>query len=280
VSDGLLSIGAFSRASLVSIKQLRAYHESGLLVPVDVDPSTGYRRYSVDQLTDAAIILRLRSLDLPLAAVREVLEARDPERTRAVLATHQRVMEERLTEVERIVASLQDEPAALVNTPVHLRDEKATTILYVEGSVAEADFPIWLGQAYAQLDRAVATSGSLPTGPAGACYPPAIVDDGPQAIQAFVPVDAGATIGEEARVAGVRAGGLPAATCAVIVHVGGYESVGATYRALGAWVSRHAEPHPDLPVREHYLNSPADTDDPARFRTEICWPIASAESHP
>lgn len=29
MTDGLLAIGAFSRASLVSAKQLRAYHEAG-----------------------------------------------------------------------------------------------------------------------------------------------------------------------------------------------------------------------------------------------------------
>lgn len=149
MTDGLLAIGAFSRASLVSAKQLRAYHEAGLLVPVEVDPQTGYRRYSVDQLTDAAIIVRLRALDLPLKAVREVREARDPERTRAILDAHQRVMQERLAEVERIVAALRDEPAAHANTPVHLREEKEVATFQLDGEVSEADFPIWLGQAYA-----------------------------------------------------------------------------------------------------------------------------------
>jgi DNA-binding transcriptional MerR regulator len=43
VSDGLLPIGLFSRASLLSVKALRAYHEAGILVPARVDPATGYR---------------------------------------------------------------------------------------------------------------------------------------------------------------------------------------------------------------------------------------------
>jgi DNA-binding transcriptional MerR regulator len=223
MTDGLLTIGAFSRASLVSAKQLRAYHDAGLLVPVEVDSDTGYRRYSVDQLTDAAIIVRLRALDLPLKAVREVLEARDPARTRAILDAHQRVMQDRLAEVERIVAS------------------------------------------------------QVPTGPSGALYPPTIDDDGPQPIRAYLPVGADAVLADQARVAGVHTGGLPAVTCAVIVHMGSYESIGDTYRALGAWVARHAEPHPELPVREQYLVSYAETDDPARFRTEICWPVIPAD---
>ena len=68
----LLRIGDFSRASSLSVKTLRAYHEAGLLEPAEVDPQTGYRSYSVAQLTDAAIIRRLRQLDLPLEAVKQV----------------------------------------------------------------------------------------------------------------------------------------------------------------------------------------------------------------
>ena len=35
---GTLPIGMFSRASSISIKALRAYHEAGILVPARVDP--------------------------------------------------------------------------------------------------------------------------------------------------------------------------------------------------------------------------------------------------
>ncbi len=84
--DDLLRIGPFSRASWLSIKALRAYHEAGLLVPAVVDPSNGYRSYTSAQLTDAVIIRRLRDLDVPLEAIGEVLRARDPEVTRKVLA--------------------------------------------------------------------------------------------------------------------------------------------------------------------------------------------------
>ena len=50
VSGGLLSIGAFSRASQLSIKTLRAYHEAGILVPARVDQHTGYRTFHASQL--------------------------------------------------------------------------------------------------------------------------------------------------------------------------------------------------------------------------------------
>jgi MerR family regulatory protein len=41
-----LAIGGFSRATHLSVKTLRYYHQIGLLAPADVAPETGYRRYA------------------------------------------------------------------------------------------------------------------------------------------------------------------------------------------------------------------------------------------
>ena len=47
-----LAIGDFSQATHLSIKTLRHYHRVGLLEPADVDPGTGHRRYTADQIAD------------------------------------------------------------------------------------------------------------------------------------------------------------------------------------------------------------------------------------
>jgi DNA-binding transcriptional MerR regulator len=268
---GFLAIGAFSRASLLSIKALRAYHESGLLVPARVDPRTGYRTYDVSQLTDAAVVRRLRDLDLPLGQVREVLVARDPAVTRRVLDAHAAVMRARLDDVTRIVAELQEgveRPTA--HTPVHVRRVPAVHALSVRGTVSEADFADFLGGAYAALHAVAATAGLVPSGPAGALYPPEIVGDGPEPCEAFVPVAAPAPLPEDR--GDVVLTEVPAATVAVIEHAGAYDAIDGTYRLLGAWVAAHARPAAER-VREIYVVSWGDTDDPARFRTEIHWPI-------
>jgi DNA-binding transcriptional MerR regulator len=117
--NGLLPIGAFSRASSISVRALRDYHESGLLVPVAVDSSTGYRSYTVDQLGDALAIVRLRALDVPLMSVQRIIQARDREVTRILLLEHEQVMRTRLAEAEQIVEALQrGVPAA--TTPPHI----------------------------------------------------------------------------------------------------------------------------------------------------------------
>ncbi len=48
-----LTIGDFSQITHLSVKTLRHYHEAGLLEPADVDPQSGYRYYSTDQVPTA-----------------------------------------------------------------------------------------------------------------------------------------------------------------------------------------------------------------------------------
>jgi DNA-binding transcriptional MerR regulator len=266
----------FSRASSLSIKTLRAYHEAGILVPAQVDPRTGYRSYNDDQLADAAIVVRLRALDLPLDKVRTVLEGRDPELTRRILADHQIAMQARLDDTERIVAELQSGIAPVTHTPVHVRFEPARHTLHLIGDVEEERFWGWLAEAFRRLSSFLGEAGVTAAGPSGALYDAEIVDDGPTHVEAFIPV--ADPIFVPARGAGdatgVSIGELPATAAAVLVHAGPYESIGDTYLALGAWVARHAE-HAGARIREWYLVGPADSTDEVAYRTEIAWPIKS-----
>lgn len=79
-----LGTGAMSRASGLSLKALRLYEANGLLLPAEVDPRTGYRRYGDAELERARSIQALRRAGLPLERVRDLLEA-PPERLRAEL---------------------------------------------------------------------------------------------------------------------------------------------------------------------------------------------------
>jgi effector-binding domain-containing protein len=115
-------------------------------------------------------------------------------------------------------------------------------------------------------------TGAAPAGPFGALYPPEVADDAVEQVEAFVPV--GAPVGLPDDRGPVRLGELPAARVAVLVHAGSYDSLGDTYRRLGAWVAHNAAPA-HLPVRELYLVSFDETDDLERFRTEVQWPLAA-----
>jgi DNA-binding transcriptional MerR regulator len=267
VTDPFLRIGPFSRASSISIKALRAYHEQGLLVPAAVDPSTGYRAYTADQLLDAAVLRRLRELDVPLRRIREVLEARDPSVTAQVLAEHTRAMQQRLDDTIRIIQQLQrglDEPA--LHTPVHVRDEPAHHALMIDGRVEPANFGTFLAEAFDRLRWVAARTGATVEDVPGALYAAEIPDE-IEAATAYLtiasPVDVPAG-------SGVRLGELPATTVAVAIHLGGYDDIGDTYRHLGRWVAANAAPR-EMPVRERYaVAAPAPE---YEWSTEIRWPV-------
>ena len=81
---GLLTIGAFAAASRLSPKALRLYDELGLLSPARVDPVTGYRLYSPDQLERARLVAWLRRLGMPLARIKAVCVLPPPAAAREV----------------------------------------------------------------------------------------------------------------------------------------------------------------------------------------------------
>jgi DNA-binding transcriptional MerR regulator len=86
--DGLLTIGQVARGSGLTVRALRHYDEIGLLRPVEVDPQTGYRHYSREQVEVARTIRQLRELDLPVESVQDYLHAADPAAARAILLAH------------------------------------------------------------------------------------------------------------------------------------------------------------------------------------------------
>lgn len=87
-----ISIGEFARRSRISVKALRLYDELGVLIPARVDPDTGYRYYDDAQLETARLVAMLRQLDLPLAAIRELL-ASDPVDAAQQISTYWREVE-------------------------------------------------------------------------------------------------------------------------------------------------------------------------------------------
>ncbi|MGW4350842.1 MerR family transcriptional regulator [Nocardia sp. NPDC004582] len=71
--SNLMSIGSFSSLSRISVRMLRHYDASGVLVPAWVDDATGYRRYAPAQLGAAARIRELRDVGFGVSAIGALL---------------------------------------------------------------------------------------------------------------------------------------------------------------------------------------------------------------
>ena len=72
----MLRIGDFSRLAGASVKALRLYHRLGVLRPASVDFVTGYRYYSIDQISRFNEILALKHGGLSLQQIVLLLEYR------------------------------------------------------------------------------------------------------------------------------------------------------------------------------------------------------------
>ncbi len=79
-----------------------------MLAPAFVDPFTGYRLYSLEQLDVAVTIHLLRELDMPLAEIDDLVRSGDTDRMREILRGHRRQVAARLAETQRILTRLDD----------------------------------------------------------------------------------------------------------------------------------------------------------------------------
>jgi DNA-binding transcriptional MerR regulator len=258
-----LTIGEFARATHLSVRTLRRYHESGLLEPAAVDPSSGYRYYAVEQIPSAQVIHRLRELDVPLADVGKIIATDDPDRRANLVAVHLERLQETLERTRAAVTSLQRllEPAA-GDLEIELRSEPATLVAGITDILSLDEVLPWYGGAMAELDAAVAQ----PVGPPGGHYDDELFAEGRGTVLVYYPVAAAPSHGR------VRPVELPAVELAATIHHGPHDDIDVTYGRLATWVHEHALAVAG-PVQETYSVGPRDDADPAAWRTGIAWPV-------
>ncbi|MBI9108039.1 MAG: MerR family transcriptional regulator [Spirochaetales bacterium] len=70
----MLSIGEFSQVTRMTIKTLRYYHELGILVPIRVDQTTGYRYYDDKSYNQATAVIALKDMGFALLEIKTILD--------------------------------------------------------------------------------------------------------------------------------------------------------------------------------------------------------------
>jgi DNA-binding transcriptional MerR regulator len=260
-----LTIGEFSTLTHLSVRTLRRYHEAGLLEPQTVDPFSGYRYYTVNQIPAAQVIHRLRELDVPLADVKAVLATGDPQRRADLIAGHLQRLEDELDRTRAAVRSLRQLLRPDVrDLRVELRSVPARTVAAISGAVRHDHVVAWYDAAMAELDAAFPAAER--TGPPAGRYANELFTQDEGAVTVFWPVRDPRPLGR------IEVLELPAVELAVTLHLGSHDDIGVTYGRLGTWVVDQALAV-NGPVHETYLVSPRDSSDQDEWRTEIGWPI-------
>jgi DNA-binding transcriptional MerR regulator len=266
-----LSIGDFSRATHLTVKTLRHYHQIGLLEPAEVDPDTGYRRYNTGQIPLAQVISRLRELDMPLTDIQGVLSAPDVRARSQRIAAHLSRLEEQLGRTQSAVASLRD----ILTAPqpgddsarIELRSVPAVPAAAITEVVGAEESVVWLQGALGELYATVTAQHVPASGAAGGIFADEVFTHHRGQVTIFVPC-----AGPVQPVGRVTAELIPSVELAVIEHAGPAADVDRAYGTLAAYVARHVLAV-SSPIREYYLVGQRDTSDSAQWRTEIGWPI-------
>src|SRR5580658_5877910 len=246
--SGSLTIGDFSRATFLSVKTLRHYHRVGLLEPSDVDPVTGYRRYTTHQIPTAQVIRRFRDLDMPLDDIGSVLRAPDQATRSQLIADHLTRLERTLADTQRAVASLRDllehpsPPAAIEH-----RRLPATVAAGISAIVDVGDLAAWYQGALGEIRATLSAQGIASNSPPGGIYANELFSEERGEATVFFPTD-----GEVRTVGRVRPFTAPSIELAVITHSGSHADVDRSYGALATYVSEQTLAV-EGPVREYYL---------------------------
>jgi DNA-binding transcriptional MerR regulator len=267
VLEDLMPIGRFARACRLSVKALRHYDALGLLAPAFVDPDSGYRYYGREQVRPAVAIALLRSLDVPLPAIRELLDAGDV--ARIVTGERRRLEQEierrrgALRTLERILGS-----GELFPYEVHVVDEPRRRVARL---VREARPGRLVEDSTALVAELVALAARLRWSwgdPIIGLYPPELREP--------CPVAACVTLADEPDEAGgAELVDLEGGPMAGLTHVGPYEELPLSYFALFAWAQERGH---ELggPVREIYVNDPQQVD-VSMLTTHVMIPIERTE---
>lgn len=125
-----------------------------------------------------------------------------------------------------------------------------------------------MGAAFGEVYGFLGARGIAPFGPPFVIYHGTPSEDDPFDIEICAPVSgaADAPPGWQVQV-------LPAGTFVTLLHVGPYDTVGAAYATLSAWVGAHGLVFAG-PPREVYLSEPSTP--PDQIRTIIEFPVFAA----
>ena len=270
-----LTVGEFSRMTHLSVKTLRHYHQVGLLEPAQVNPETGYRYYSAEQIPQAQVIRRLRDLEMPVPEVKAVLAAPDVSIRNAVISAHLDRLETELGKIHTAVDSLR----SILATPesavaIEHRTTRPMAALGVAEMVDRDDVLAWWQGALGELRGVVRAQGLDVTGPSGGLYASELFQHGRGQATVFIPLER-----EAGAIGRVRPFVVPQAELAVLTHRGSLENIDISYGQLGSYVTTH-EISIEGPLREYYLVDADDAVDPDQWVTEICWPIFRSDDNP
>lgn len=269
----LLQIGEFARLTNLPVRTIRYYGDLGLLPPAEVDPSSGYRKYRIDQVERVAQLVALKDIGMSLEEIGLILDDRLDDRAfRDLLATKVDHLER---ENERISEQLQRARARLAQLTLKLEKPMAevtiktteeTTIAFVRAQIGGVEE---IAPLFPKLFSAVDPADGR--GPGGNIYHH-FSDDGTSIdIEAVLPVSADY---EAAAPAATRV--IPPVKVASLMHHGAFNRLHEAHAALLGWVEDNGWQVAGPAYEWNLVCTPPVTQDDESYVTEVQVEVVEA----
>ncbi|PZS25156.1 MAG: hypothetical protein DLM59_20715 [Pseudonocardiales bacterium] len=259
-----LLISEFARRCRLPVSALRYYDKIGLLPPAVVDPSSGYRRYTADQLASAVLISRLRAIG---TAPRDIARALvGGTKAAAVLAAERQRVAGQVADGQRALAVIDALLAHHDKQPTHDVELVGLALEHVVTApfrAAHGDVAAAIVRAIAGLRGVLRRTGHGRCGPWGATLPLEMAER----VSGFVFAHTSQPIDHAA----LDTAWLPATQAWRTTHHGGPDTLAAAYGAVLEMIDRQGWT-PTGPVIEEYLT--LDTSPTAAPSIRLSVPIA------
>ncbi len=263
----MFTIGEFSRITQLSVKALRLYHDQGLLTPVKIDADSGYRYYDEKSIQHAEVIKFLKSLDLSLEAIHDIItrHTQDADILEYIQA-HQLKIEEQIKKYKEINISLTQ----FITYAKEENMDKHVSAFEIEEKQSETQLIAsirYLGRYDAigsYLGKIARKFARVMCGkPFNLYWDTEFKDEGAD-IETCIPIRKGTSTDD------ITVRELTGGPCVSLIHKGPYTTIGKTYARITAYVNEHGYTV-TLPTREIYLKGPGMIfrGNPNNYLTEI-----------
>lgn len=266
---GMLTIGQFSKASLVSIKALHYYDKIGLLRPIHTDPWTGYRYYGEEQLPRMLMIQRLKRYRFSLAEIALMTDDANEEKTYGRLLRKREELLSYIQETEQIISEFTNTiddyerngtMQSLQNQyEIHLETTEPLPILSERHKMSTEEYGKYYGKLFERVAREkIQTKNSIAL---------AVYHD-----EAFDPECSDVELGVVVEKEGEADRVIPAAEAVTVLHRGAYSTLAEAYSAVVRWIAEHGYAIEAAPY-ELYLRTRFDNLPPEAWETKIIFPV-------
>jgi DNA-binding transcriptional MerR regulator len=263
----MYTIGEFSRITGLSIKALRLYHEKGLLVPSQIDDSSGYRYYDHKNVERARIVNHLRNMEFSLSDIGEMLEdARDDADVVEFFEKKRDEILSRIHQQKNIVQNLdliinREKEAVMTATSAEFEvEEKELDTLLIAGIRYKGkyeDCGEMLGKIAKKMGRNIAGK------PLNLYYDCDFKEEDAD-IETCFPIRKGKDVN------GISVRELPGGHCVSLIHKGPYDTLSRSYEKIMGYIKEKGY-DTILPSREVYVKGPGVIfkGNPENYLTEL-----------